>query len=187
VDEAELRTLALAAQEGDERAFEALVRRLTRSLVALAFRYTSDWDAAGDLAQETWIRVYRSLGRWDPKRPFTGWLHTIHRNVCRDHVRRPWERRQESRPVERIQRLEAPGSHAPDALLEAREFRERVMEAARGLSPSQQEVFLRVDVEEEDQRTVARELGIRYGTLRVTLHTARRRLAEWLRTLEGRT
>jgi RNA polymerase sigma factor (sigma-70 family) len=186
VDEQELRRLAVAAQRGDESAFEALVRGLTRTLVALAYRYTGDWESARDLTQETWVRVYHALERWDSDRPFTAWLYTVHRNGCRDHLRSPWLRRRSGTAELDLEAVAAPEAADPSAAVEALEFRERVLEAAASLSPSQREVFLRVDLEEGDQRMVAEALGIRYGTLRVTLHAARRRLAELLEP-KGRT
>jgi RNA polymerase sigma-70 factor (ECF subfamily) len=178
VEGRELHDLAAAAQHGDEAAFERLVHGLTRTLVAMAYRYTADWDAARDLAQETWIRVYRSLSRWDPERSFGAWLYAIHRNGCRDELRSPWTSRRATDL--HLDDIEGPVRDDPSARVEAREFRERILRTAASLSPSQREVFLRVDVEDGDQRAVAEELGIRYATLRVTLHAARRRLAQLL-------
>lgn len=177
--------LAARAREGDEAAFRALVEGLTRTLMATAFRYTGDWEWARDLTQDTWVRVYRKLDRWDPKRSFTVWLYALHRNRCLDHLRRSWVRLEEPAEPDRVERLPAGESDDPLARLERREFRRRVLAAAGELSPSQREVFLRVDAEDRDQREVAEALGIRYGTLRVTQHAARKRVAELLRPEEG--
>ena len=67
---------------------------------------------------------------------------------------------------------------------EASLFRERILMATRELSDAQREVFLRVDLEQGDPRAVARTLGMREGTLRVTLHHARKRMAAALRRME---
>lgn len=187
MDEQELRRLAMEARRGDESAYEQLVRGLTRTLVALAYRYTADWESARDVTQDTWVRVYRALERWDPERSFTAWLYTIHRNGCRDHLRSPWIQRRTDGRDWAVEDVLAPESADPSAAVEAREFRTRILKAAGSLSPSQREVFLRVDLEDGDQREVAEELGIRYGTLRVTLHAARRRLAELLEPMEKAT
>lgn len=184
MDEQAIRSLAAAARRGDERGFRSLVEGLSRTLVAMAFRYTGDWEWARDLTQETWIRVHRRLDAWDPERSFTAWLYTIHRNGCRDHLRRPWVSREDRPGDAALERLHGNAGEDPGAEVERREFRERILAAASGLSPSQREVFLRVDVEQGDQRTVAEALGIRPGTLRVTLHAARKRVAEALRQRE---
>lgn len=178
--EERLRDLARKAREGDEAGFRVLVESLTRTLVAMAFRYTRDWEWARDLTQETWIRVHENLDRYDPARSFTAWLFAIHRNGCRDHLRRPWIRREEAPGDERIQDLQGVATDDPLADLERREFQQRILQAAEGLSESQKEVFLRVDVEQGDQKDVARALGIRFGTLRTTLHFARKKVASAL-------
>jgi RNA polymerase sigma factor (sigma-70 family) len=184
VEERELSALAAAAQRGDEAGFRRLVEGLSRTLVAMAYRYTGDWEWARDLTQDTWVRVYRQLGRWDPERSFTAWLYTIHRNGCRDHLRRPWVQRERSPGDAMLERLRGPAAGDASSEVERREFRERILAAAAGLSPSQREVFLRVDVEQGDQKEVAESMGIRPGTLRATLHAARKRVATALRQNE---
>jgi RNA polymerase sigma factor (sigma-70 family) len=75
-----------------------------------------------------------------------------------------------------------------EAEMERREFHERVMAAAAArLSETQRQVFLRVDVEQNDQKEVAKAMGIRFGTLRTTLHFARKRMAIALREMERET
>lgn len=183
VDERALKVLATAVQTGDERAFRRLVEGLSRTLVAMAFRYTGDWEWARDLTQETWVRVYRNIGRYDDRRPFTAWLYTLHRNGCRDHLRRPWVQRERTPGDAVLQDLRGAGPGDPERDLEQREFRERILAASEHLSETQREVFFRVDLEQGDQREVAEALGIRFGTLRTTLHFARKRIATVLREM----
>ncbi len=187
MDDQALRSLAMAAKDGEESAFRTLVETLTRTLVAMAYRYTRDWEWARDLTQETWIRVHQNLGRYDPGRSFTSWLYAIHRNGCRDHLRRPWVRRESMPGDDAIQDLRGAAVESPEAQLEHKEFHQRILEASETLSESQKEVFLRVDVEQGDQKEVARALGIRFGTLRTTLHFARKRVAAVLRESEAGT
>jgi len=180
-----LRPLARAAKAGDQDAFRTLVESLTRTLVAMAYRYTRDWEWSRDLTQETWIRVHQNLDRYDPSRPFTSWLYTIHRNGCRDHGRRPWVQRESVPGNDVVQELQEAAPEDPAADLERKEFHKRILSAAEKLSESQKEVFLRVDVEQGSQKEVARTLGIRFGTLRTTLHFARKRVAAALREMEA--
>lgn len=178
--EERLKDLARRAREGDESGFRVLVESLTRTLVAMAYRYTRDWEWARDLTQETWLRVHQNLSRYDPARSFTSWLFAIHRNGCRDHLRRPFVRREEAPGDDRVRDLQGTAPENPMADLERREFQQRILQAAERLSESQKEVFLRVDVEQEDQKEVARAMGIRFGTLRTTLHFARKKVASAL-------
>lgn len=187
MDEQALTAWAIRFREGDERSFGKLVEALTRTLIALAYRYTGDWEWARDLTQETWIRVHQRIGQYDPARSFVSWLHAVHRNVCLDHLRRPWVARESTVGVETLARLIGAASDDPAAELERREFHGRVLQATRRLSESQRQVFVRVDLEQGSQAEVAKELGIRFGTLRTTLHFARRRLAKALRAMEEGT
>ena len=151
--------------------------------MALAFRYTGDWDWARDLAQETWVKVFQKIGLWDERRPFSTWLYAIHRNGCLDHTRKAWVRRERPRETESLEVLAGTAKSGPDVDLERAEFHRLLLKAVGSLSESQRQVFTRVDLEGGDQRTVAKALGITFGTLRTTLHFARKRLAvamgEW--------
>jgi RNA polymerase sigma-70 factor (ECF subfamily) len=187
LDESDLKALAIAFRGGDQRSFRVLVDSLSRTLMALAFRFTGDWEWARDLTQETWIKVHRRIGRWDPARSFSAWLYAIHRNGCLDHLRRGWVRNEFTPGDEVVGRLMGAASDSPEEDLERREFHERLMMALGRLSESQRQVFLRVDMEREDQKEAASALGIRFGTLRTTLHFARKRLATVLREMEKST
>jgi len=187
LDEQVLTALASRFRDGDEGSFRRLVETLTRTLIAMAYRYTGDWEWARDLTQETWIRVHEQISRYDPSRSFVSWLHAVHRNACLDHVRRAWVRREATVSTGELARLGGVAATDPAAEVERREFHRRVLEATRGLSESQRQVFVRVDLEQGEQTEVAREMGIRPGTLRTTLHFARRRMARMLDGLEEGT
>ena len=185
MDERELKALAVAVQRGDEDSFRMLVESLSRTLIAMAYRYTGDWEWARDLTQESWIRVHAKVGRYDPARSFTAWLFTIHRNGCKDHLRRPWVSRERTLGDAVIHEVSGPAAGDPEQDLERKEFHQRILAASGGLSESQREVFLRVDVEQGEQKEVAQTLGIRFGTLRTTLHFARKKVAAALREMEA--
>ena len=187
MDERDLKALAVAFKGGDQKSFRILVDSLSRTLMAMAFRYAGDWEWARDLTQETWIKVFRQIGGWNSERTFSGWLHVIHRNGCLDHLRRGWVRHESTPGDDVVVRLTGPAPEGPEEDYERREFHERLTAALDQLSESQRQVFLRVDLEQGDQRAVAEALGIKSGTLRATLHFARKRLATVLREMEGST
>jgi RNA polymerase sigma-70 factor (ECF subfamily) len=187
LDERELKALAEAVRDGDQESFRVLVDSLSRTLIAMAFRYTRDWEWARDLTQETWIKVHQNLNRWNPDRSFTAWLHAIHRNGCIDHSRRSWVRRESVPGNEVVVRLTGAAPGGPEEDLEREELHRQLLKATEGLSESQRQVFLRVDLERGDQNTVAAALGIKSSTLRATLHFARKRVATVLREMEEST
>jgi RNA polymerase sigma-70 factor (ECF subfamily) len=186
LDERELRALALACQRGEAQAFRELVESLTRTLIAQAFRYTRDWEWARDLTQETWIRVHRRIDSYNPDRSFRAWLYAVHRNGCLSHVRKSWVKRELTPGDDEVRGAVEVMSEAadPEEDLERREFHRRLLTAMERLSESQRQVFVRVDVEQQEPKKVAQELGIKNGTLRATLHFARKRLAAVLRETE---
>ena len=185
MDEQQAIELARRARSGDRTGFRTLVEAFTRPLVAMAYRYTWDWEAARDLCQDTWVRVYEKLAVFDPGRSFSGWLFTIHRNLCLSYLRRPARRREESLAgPDGLVRDWPDARPGPAELFERRETVRRVRAALPELSDRQREVFALVDLEQMDQQEAARVLGMTHATLRTTLHAARRRLADLLRPSE---
>lgn len=181
----DLRVLAIACRDGDRRSYEALVNSETRALIAFAYRYTRDWELARDLTQDTWLKVYERIHRWDPTKSFRAWLLAVHRNGCLDHLRRAWVRYEATPGDEAMEGLRSvSGDGNPEEELERREFHERLVTVLGELSESQRQVFVRVDLEQNDQQEVADALGMKYTTLRTTLHFGRRRLAALLRSME---
>jgi len=87
--------LAIRARDGDRCAFDDLVRRHRRDVWAYATSILGDPDLADDVAQETFLRAWRTLGRFDVSRRFWPWIQTICHRVCLDEVRkrRRWDRR----------------------------------------------------------------------------------------------
>jgi RNA polymerase sigma-70 factor (ECF subfamily) len=185
VDDRDITALAVAFQQGDEGSFTRLVNALTRALIAMAYRYTRDWEWARDLTQDTWIAVHDRISRYDPARSFRAWLFAIHRNGCLSHLRRAWVRLETTPGGEVVNSLAgASTANGPDQELERREFHDRLLAALGTLSESQRIVFARMVFEEQSQNTVADELGIKPATVRTTLHFARKRLAAVLRHRE---
>ena len=74
--------------EGDERAYRDLVQRFQRPVYSVAFRMIRSAEDAEDITQETFVRVFRSLSRYDPTRSFEAWIFTITTRLCIDLMRR---------------------------------------------------------------------------------------------------
>jgi RNA polymerase sigma-70 factor (ECF subfamily) len=73
--------------EGDEFAFEILVRRHQTSVLNLIYRYLGDRTKARDLAQEVFVRVWRAAKRYEPKAKFTTWIYRITANLCLNELK----------------------------------------------------------------------------------------------------
>jgi len=82
------REWVLAAQKGDERAFDHLVKLHQRAAYRWAYRMVHTHDAADDVAQEAFVRLYRALERIDAERPLSPWLCRVVINLATNYLRR---------------------------------------------------------------------------------------------------
>lgn len=80
--------LVASAARGVEGSFEELVNRYQRPISAYVYRMVGDYDAALDLTQEIFIKVYASLSRYRPEFKFSTWIYKIAHNAAIDHLRR---------------------------------------------------------------------------------------------------
>ena len=177
--------LAQAFRAGDEESFRFLVESLSRTLIAMAYRYTRNWETARDLTQDTWLRVYERIDRYDPGRPFRNWLLTVHRNGCLNHLRRA-SVLLEVTGLELHEAAGADGGRAasPSRRMEHIDFMRRLERAMERLSERERTVFSLIDIEHNGQAQAAETLGMKPATLRTTLHHARKKLAGLLRRME---
>ena len=102
------RVLMTRVQGGDMEAFETLVDKYKRSVTAFCFRFVPDSNEAEDLAQATFVQVYRAAERFRLDGRFKTWLFTIARNLCLNEIRRRKSRPSES--LEGITEREEAGS-----------------------------------------------------------------------------
>jgi RNA polymerase sigma-70 factor (ECF subfamily) len=80
--------LIIRAKAGDRMAFDQIIISHQRKIISLAWRLLGNREDALDAAQETFLRVYKFFGRFDPAQDFNGWLYRIAVNVCRDLARK---------------------------------------------------------------------------------------------------
>jgi RNA polymerase sigma factor (sigma-70 family) len=114
--------LVVRARNGDRTAFGALVRRFERMALAVAHAVVGNGAAAGDVAQEAFLRAWRRMGQLDKPETFGSWLAAIVRNIALDHCRR---KRLEPGGL----RIAGREAHDPAAQMEARE-QSRLVNAA---------------------------------------------------------
>lgn len=171
-------TLVERCRQGDDLAWEALVRRWQGRVYGLAWHYLGNAEDARDAAQEAFVRVYRQLGSFDGDR-FQAWLLRITRNLCLDQLRR----RKTRPPLEELRAADeddaAPTDAAPSPeqawLSGAR--RRVVHEALRRLNGPNREVILLKDIQGLKLGEIAGMLGLPVGTVKSRAHRARLELA----------
>jgi len=173
---------------GDTEAFRHLVDRHRDTVYAILLRLASDPEVAEELAQETFVRAWRSLDGFRGDARFGTWLVQIALHAARDHHR--GRKRAKVVSLEELQeksgdaaRLEEPRrSFDPTSDLDARELRERLEDGIRALPPAYREVFVLRHLEEMPYEEIASITGSSVGSLKVRSHRARKLLREYLET-----
>ena len=165
--------LVARARQGDLSAFEEVVRRHQRRVYGVALRIVRAHDVADDVTQETFVRAWRALDRFDLGRPFGPWVRRIAANLAVNHVRSP-RAREEGLPDGHGE-VKATSPGPLDAVLdeEARQILDRAVAA---LPTEQRAVFVLRAVEEMSYEEIARALSISPGTVMSRLFRARQRL-----------
>jgi RNA polymerase sigma-70 factor (ECF subfamily) len=156
-----------AAKAGDSRAFENVMIATERRVATLAWRILGDAEEVKEALQETFLRVFRHLRRYDERYDFVGWLYRIAVNVCRD-----LDKRRRRRTLFFWQREETVRPHDATCIDLAR--------AIDKLPPKERLAIILRDVEELSTDEVATILGNSPATVRVQVSKARQKLRRML-------
>lgn len=169
------------AQTGDERAFEALVRKHQSRAWRVARNLVGNDEDAQDLAQEAFVRVFRNLAAFDFEHGFTTWLYRIVTNLAIDHLRR-------RRPVwsttsssdEDGGEIELPDARvaSPSEGLERDELAQEVKACMEALAPHFQSVLVLREIEGLPCNEIAEIVGATHVTVRWRLHRGRKLFQE---------
>ena len=183
----------LRVKQGDRAAFEELVEKYKQPVMNLVYRTLRDVDEAEDLAQQVFLQVYKSAGRYKVSARFSTWLFTIARNLCLNELRRRRRHPTESMDAElgaedsgRLPQFEdtsRPGP--PEALLQV-ELEEKVEEVLADLPEKQRTALLLCRRQDMSYEDIAEVLGCSLSATKSLIHRARetmkQRLKPYLRT-----
>ena len=163
---------------GEAAAVQALVARKLGRVLSLAERLLGDAFEAEDVAQETFLRVWRIAPRWRPgAAKFDTWLHRVTLNLCFDRLRRRRER-----PTAEPPDLPDPGP-APDRGLIAEDVGRRVRAALQALPPRQRQAIVLCHYQEVGNIEAAGLMGVSVEALESLLSRGRRALKSALADL----
>jgi RNA polymerase sigma-70 factor (ECF subfamily) len=168
-----------AARGGDRGAFDRLVRATYTGTYTLAFRLTGHEDDAHDVAQEAYLRAYRSLRRFRGDAQFTTWLYRITANCAANLLAKRARTRTETLPDD-APLVDARPDHDPETRVTGEDERSRVAAALAVLPVRLRQVVVLRDIYDLSHGSIASELGISEAAAKVRLHRARRRLRELL-------
>jgi RNA polymerase sigma-70 factor (ECF subfamily) len=177
--------LVVRALSGREDGFEELVRRYQRPIVAYVYRMVGDYDAALDLAQEVFIKVYNSLGRYRPEFKFSTWIYRIAHNSAIDHLRRQGAARTEEMEVEgqegtTFEKPLASKAPTPEQETERGERRAEIEEVVAQLSPAYRELIVLRHSHDLSYDEIAEVTSLPLGTVKNRIFRAREAMRELL-------
>jgi len=184
----------LAFQAGDQSAFGRLFDGYKRQIISYCHRFCGNAAVAEELAQETFLRVYKAAPRYRPTAKFKTWLYKIATNICLNEMRRPIHRTpmasldhnphsESDPPLEALSAPEAPSR--PDRLIESREQQAHVMGAIHQLPEKQRAALLLRINGTFAYREIATQLGCSENHVKTLIHRGRKQLKKILRNKWG--
>jgi RNA polymerase sigma-70 factor (ECF subfamily) len=176
-------------REGDEQAYREIVERYQRQVYSLAMRMVRSAEDAEDLTQDTFVRMFKAIDRYDSNRPFAAWLMTIATRLSIDHIRRrkvrplPLVREEAGTHEEQTIDVEDPGL-LPDEIASHREEEQQTQSLIDSLPPHYRIVVLLRHQQDLSYEEIAESLDLPIGTVKARIHRARALLRQ---RLEGET
>lgn len=185
-------------QKGDEGAFTLLVRRHQQPLINFIARFINDRDSAEDLAQETFIRIFKAAHRYQPGRArFNTWMYHIASNLCKNQLRNRGRRDRyqvenvarngsdddgDIEQVDLIESAPADASFQPEVQLERKELRKAVQKAIAELPEEYRLPLVLRDLQGLSYDEISKVLELRSGTTKSRINRARLMLKEKLKS-----
>jgi RNA polymerase sigma factor (sigma-70 family) len=161
------------------------VRRHTRRVYNLCYRFTGNAAAAEDLSQEVFLRVYRTLGSYEPNYgAFATWLTSVTRNLLVDHYRRSKRDRVTDSIDDAPQAAEVPAAErTPHQQAEAMELSAQVQTGLARLSPDLREAVILRDLQGMEYGEIRKVLQVPEGTVKSRINRGRIELARILQEM----
>ena len=188
VDVSEL-DLVKQCQAGNTEAFDQLVTRYRTRVFAMIYNMVHNEQDAWDLAQDSFVKAWKSIGRFRGRSSFYTWIYRIVMNVTIDWLRKKQVKGAgtefndaiQLREIEPASRTVPKADPLPHERMERSEIRARIDNAIAQISPEHRAVILMKEIEEMQYHEIAEALGCSIGTVMSRLFYARKKLQNLLR------
>jgi RNA polymerase sigma factor (sigma-70 family) len=179
-------TLIQQCLRGDQRAWEQIVRLHWRRVYNLAYKFVGRHEEAEDLAQDIFLKIFRSLDTFDRRANFQTWLISVSRNLCIDHYRSVRKERETiDRHVDATELSPRSTEPGPIAVLEQRDRVDLLREALSMLPDTLRSAVVMRDLQELSYQEIADRLQLPEGTVKSRINRGRTELARRIRKLRG--
>jgi RNA polymerase sigma factor (sigma-70 family) len=173
--------------KGDQSAWDAIVSLYWRRIYHIAYKFVGRHDEAEDLAQDIFLRLFKSLKTFDRRANFSTWLISVSRNLCIDHYR-SMRREHEliTHDVDVVALAPPSAIDSPYAMLERRDRVALLRAALDKLAPSLRTAVILRDIQELSYQDIAGRLGVPEGTVKSRINRGRAELARQIARLRER-
>jgi len=184
--------LVKAFVQGRIEAFEEIIRRYQSKIVNFIYRAIGDFQRAAELAQETFMRVFRTGGRFDPRYRFSTWIYTIAKNLSSNELRdrsrdqETYNIREADWPQEStfVAELVSSRTMEPHQILTSREMKMSLEKAMARLDPDQRMALVMKEFDHMTYAQIAEVFHSSPGTVKSWLYRAKKQLGRTLRESE---
>ena len=175
--------LILLSQKGKIRAFETLVNKYKKNAYFIALGLVGNSDDALDLSQEAFVRVYKSLNKYNGTSKFFPWFYTILTNLCKSHLKKQDVRRRYLNDELVTERL----THSPESETESEKegLKKKLLEEIEKLPYNFKEIIVLKHFRGLSYKEISETLGIPIGSVMSRLYYARKKLKENLKHFKG--
>jgi RNA polymerase sigma-70 factor, ECF subfamily len=184
-DTASIDQLIERCLQGDQAAWEAIVRQHWRKVFNVAYKFVGKHDEAEDLTQDIFLKLFKSLDTFDRRANFQTWLISVSRNLCIDHYRSVRKERETiDRDVDAGELAPASKDTGPYAALEHSDRRALLRRALDELAPTLRSAVMLRDIHELSYQDIADQLQLPEGTVKSRINRGRLELARQIRKIQ---
>jgi len=179
-------TLIQRCLQGDQHAWDLIVRQYWRKVFNVAYKFVGKHDEAEELTQDIFLKIFKSLDTFDRRANFQTWLSSVSRNLCIDHYRSVRKERETiDRGVDASDLSPAAPEPGPIAALEQRDRVVLLRQAMAALPETLRTAVLLRDIQELSYQEIADKLRLPEGTVKSRINRGRTELARQIRKLRG--
>jgi RNA polymerase sigma-70 factor, ECF subfamily len=169
---------------GDQAAWEAIVRLYWRKVFNVAYKFVGRHDMAEDLTQDVFLKLYKSLDTFDRRANFQTWLISVSRNLCIDHYRSVRKERETiNRDVDASELMPVSTDLAADTRIERHDRVVLLRQALDKLAPTLRTAVMLRDIQELTYQEIADQLHLPEGTVKSRINRGRTELARQIQKL----
>jgi RNA polymerase sigma-70 factor (ECF subfamily) len=186
IEERELIGLCRGSGRNKELAWEEIVLRFRRRVFGIAYKFTGRYEESQDLTQEIFLRVFKSLDKFDASADFGTWLYSVSRNHCIDHYRSG--RRERELLVRHEISLEdfASKRFDPHREIEVQDKRKLLLQGLSSLPDKLREAVVLRDIQELTYQEIVDKLQLPEGTVKSRINRGRLELGRTLTGIKNR-